>query len=528
MWATWIGCLLSAPGAAETLSAAGDANHGFFAMKVRDKGAPISLLPSAGPSPEPTREYGSIYHLPGDLKPGTVRRGPDLPWTPSAMGVRNGRLVMVFEPDPRPGDRPGRAPARLVRAMSVRAGAVAGTYLYEPMGRDPEALASLPGEGALRAVALGAWGPAALLTGMGEQDRARVLALRGVEWEAVDLPAPIGDSTRLDLTTRDGEPVLLAMSDAGGSATAWTLKRTERDEPAWRWEPEPIAPAREDERVVGVGRSMVAWSRAPEGGVRLRLLRESGAYDLSPVPGVSERFGVVAGDQRVNVVWLSRERSEGVDREILRIAVVSTVTGKTLYEGPIQTGTQLSGRDLQTLALLAGAVMLTVLVLVLRPSPDETGAVALPEGTSLAEPWRRAAGVLIDLAPGMALAATVFNVSLEDMGAAAVMAANATPRPVMAFLTGVVLTAAHEIVGECVLGRSLGKWAVGCRVVTLTGSKPALWQAAVRTVLKLFCPPLAFFVLIDPRRRHPADILARTVVVMKAPQPRGPDGDSQA
>ncbi len=524
----WLLCAAIAPCAAETLSAAGDGSHAFFATKVRPVGAPVRLLPGAGLGENAKPEYGSIYHLPADLEPGSIRHGPDLPWTPSAMATRNGRLVMVFEPDVDAAQTSGRAPSRLVRAISVRAGAVPGSYLYEPLGRDPEALASLPGEGALRGVALGSWGPVVLLTGSGSDERARVLALRGVEWEDVPLPAGADLDTRFELTTRNGEPALLMQAaSAGSAATLCTLKRANADSDEWTWETEPCAPAREDERVAAVGRSLVAWSRGPEGSVRLRLLRESGGYDLSPVTGVSERFCVVPGDQRVNVVWLSRERNDGVDREIYRVAVVSTVTGKALYEGPARTGTALSGRDLQTLALLAGAVMLTVLVLVLRPSPDETGAVALPGGMSLAEPWKRAAAVLIDLLPGMFLAALVFNVPAEDLAAAAAMSADSTPRPVLAFLTGIVLTAVHEILGEWLAGRSLGKWAVGCRVITLSGGRPAIWQAAVRTLLKLFCPPLALFVLLDARRRHPADILARTVVVSRAPEPKGTEGDGR-
>lgn len=523
---TWVlaGIALCAGVRAQVLSAAGDASHGFVATKTKPIGGPMHLLPGAGKRSVESNEIGTIYHLPGALEAGTIRHGPDMPWAPSAMATRDGRVVMVFEPESPVGDQPSAwSASRRVRAITVRAGAVDGTFFYEPMGRDPEALASLPAEGAVRGLAMGAWGPVALLAGADGADGARLLALRGVEWESVPLPAGVERHARLDLTTREGRPTLVAES-GGMGATAWTLASADGREGTWEWGREPIAPPRADERVIGVGTGLVGWSRDAEGQVRLRLLRESGAYDLAPVTGVSERFGIVPGDQRVSVVWLSREQRENVEREIYRVAVVSTVTGKVLYEGPARTGTSLTGRDLQTLALLAGALLLTALVFVLRPSPDETGAVALPSGTALAETWRRAAGLLIDLAPGMALAALVFGVSMEELASAAALATTASAKPVMALLVGVMLTATHEILGEWLTGRSLGKWATGCRVVTTRGTKLALWQAVVRTALKLFCPPLALFVLIDPRRRHPADILARTVVVMRAPEPRGPEG----
>ncbi len=520
--ATFLWCALTH---GQVLSSAGDVSHGFFAAKTKPIGGPVRLLPGAAAPDEQAREFSTIYHMPGGLELGTIRHGPDLPWAPSAMATRNGRLVMVFEPEATAGETTSLWSAnRRVRAISVRSGGVDGAFLYEPVGRDPEALASLPSEGAVRGLALGAWGPVALLVESGGKEGFQLLGLRGVQWEEVGLPPGVAPEARMDLTTRAGEPVLIANAvDRADAANAWTLKRGEGAADSWEWAGSPMTPARSDERVVGVGAGLVGWSRDGDGSVRLRLLRESGAYELSPVSGVSERFGIVAGDDRVNVVWLSREQRDNVEREVYRVAVVSTVTGKVLYEGPARTGTSITGRDLQTLALLAGAILLTALVFVLRPSPDETGAVALPGGLALAETWRRATAVAIDLAPGMVLAAVAFGVSPEELASAAALATTASAKPVGAFLTAILFTALHEILGEWLTGRSLGKWATGCRVITISGGRPALWQAAVRTALKLFCPPLALFVLIDPRRRHPADILARTVVVMKAPEPLGPD-----
>jgi uncharacterized RDD family membrane protein YckC len=91
--------------------------------------------------------------------------------------------------------------------------------------------------------------------------------------------------------------------------------------------------------------------------------------------------------------------------------------------------------------------------------------------------------------------------------------------PVWASVAYGLFVIGYYILLEGLLGQTLGKLAVGIKVVAeATGQAPGMAAAAVRTVLRLidglFCYAVAFFtVLVSSRRQRLGDMATRTLVV---------------
>ena len=91
----------------------------------------------------------------------------------------------------------------------------------------------------------------------------------------------------------------------------------------------------------------------------------------------------------------------------------------------------------------------------------------------------------------------------------------------------------HSALGEWLFGRTIGKAITRCRTATLKGERPRLWQASLRSLVKLLFPPFALFMFLDARRRHPGDLVSGTVVLQRvrhdgeAAPPGGDDADTR-
>jgi uncharacterized RDD family membrane protein YckC len=119
---------------------------------------------------------------------------------------------------------------------------------------------------------------------------------------------------------------------------------------------------------------------------------------------------------------------------------------------------------------------------------------------------------LIDLLPVLACSAVLTvrrDASLDPLQQ---LSSDAT-------LTAVCLAAAvyllHTTLSELLAGRTVGKWALGLRPVTLSGQRPAPGQMLLRNVLRiidLLWFPLVLVVL-SPLRQRSADVAAGTMVV---------------
>jgi uncharacterized RDD family membrane protein YckC len=82
-----------------------------------------------------------------------------------------------------------------------------------------------------------------------------------------------------------------------------------------------------------------------------------------------------------------------------------------------------------------------------------------------------------------------------------------------------LVIAAYYVLGEGLAGATLGKWALGLRVVGPDGGKPGVWRAALRNLLRLVDGLPAFhlvgitLVLRSPERARFGDRVAGTRVV---------------
>lgn len=499
------------------LPAGGSPEHGWVALPA-DKDGRIA----------------GLYHFPSIIEPGAARAGPRLVGMPTQLVAGADRLLLVTDeiaspppPAPTTGNAPERfsaAPAqRRVQAVGVRPGVAPGYFDYRPANRAPETLPSIPNWGRLEAVALAGSTPLALLTPSDASPGPGVrtlLALRGLEWSALPLPADLDPARPARLIADDQRAVLL-QTEPGAATRVWSADAealraragSAPPAPQWRLETLPDAPGA-DLFMLSAGQ-VIAADVSPADHVRLTALRASGAHRLANVDVPGADRAVFPVGERVYTVWRA---ADGDPR--LYVAVASSLTGEVLYSGPVGSDPIVSGRELHTLALMIGFILLTVMIFALRPDAAQRQATALPEGWSLAGPARRAAAVALDLVPGLLIGAALFRVRPADMLSAALLSPDLLMRDVAAFLTAIAITIAHSAVGECLAGRTLGKCALGLRVVSLDGRRPSPWQALARSALKYLCPPLALFMVLDAMSRHPADVLTGSAVIRKAPAPK--------
>lgn len=524
-----------------TLPSAGGRDHGVLALPtiLNPPARPPRLMP--GP-PEPlspeAEDDSDLYHLPAAQPPGTVRPGPHLSRTPMVMAARDDRIILVYASpsaeDP-PAVRAGAGSRRRVESLTI-ATVTEGMYAFEPVGREPEALASLPGWGAVEGLVVLPLGPAALLRDANGVEAPALLVLRGVEWSPAPLPEGLDAAQPWRLLAVHDRVALVEVPREGDAARMWWAGAREIQDAAGNdgafgplWKQGAIAAPRSSESLLSAGGQIIAASRVDSDTVRLRLLRgagaapegaapgataaapanEASAYELVDVPGVGAHYAVIPTGDRVNVVWMRDS-----DRRLL-VHSVSATTGRVLHEGFARTEPLVTGAELQRMVLLLGTVLLTILLFVLRPEAADRQVITLPPGAALSDPWRRIAAAMIDLLLPMAVCAWVFGVPARDMAAAMVFSSSASLRGFVVFLLAVGVTVAHSALGEAMSGRTLGKAIFGCRSVSVSGAIPTVWQALVRSALKWLFPPLAMLMLVDPSRRHPADVAAKTVVIVR-------------
>mgnify|MGYP001450000675 CR=1 FL=1 len=506
------------PARGDLLPAAGGAEHGWLAIPVGADG----------------QQVAGLYHFPGSIDPGGARVGPRLLGTVTNLAVGEDRLIIVQDeiasppPAPRATDGkkqlPAPAPKRRVMAITIRPGLAPGRFEYWPLNRAPESLPSLPDWGRLEGVAMLGSTPFALLAPTTDSpapgpapEQRELLRLQGLRWESSPLPDALAPDARAWL-----------LGDAGG---LWIVQRAGPDRArVWsigkngtEWIGEDLESPQGVDLYLVSGGQLIGADVDGEGEVGFWLLRPQGAHPLESATVASGGRAVFPVGERLYTVW----KPEGADPR-LQVSVVSSVTGASLYAGPVGADPIISGRELQTLAMLLGFVLLTVMIFALRPDSAQRPIGALPEGWSLAGPGMRALAVMIDLVPGLVIGAVVFRVQPGDMLSAAMLSPDMLMRDVAALLTAIGVTIVHSALSEHLTGRTLGKRLLGLRVVSIDGRRPTLWQATARSALKFLCPPLALFVFLDVMSRHPADVLTGSAVIRKAPEPKpgppSPDG----
>lgn len=223
----------------------------------------------------------------------------------------------------------------------------------------------------------------------------------------------------------------------------------------------------------------------------------------------------------------------------LRLVVVSHLSGLVIADVAAHTDgffTRAEMAILWALFILIGGVILVVVLQV--DGPQE---LQLPDGTALATPGRRALACALDVALAIGVTSLLVGGSPAQW-LAATTSASASLLP----LTGVLVAGfLMSTVGEATVGSSPGKLLVGVRVLGLVpasaGAAPkaaVIWtagrarfhQAFLRNAVRWFMPPIGTLLMVNNNWRHPGDILARTVVVVRFdPSEDGPgvDGDGR-
>ncbi|MEM7626235.1 MAG: RDD family protein [Planctomycetota bacterium] len=164
----------------------------------------------------------------------------------------------------------------------------------------------------------------------------------------------------------------------------------------------------------------------------------------------------------------------------------------------------------------------TVLLFTFWRRDPTANQLQLPADLALADTWRRALAGLIDLAPGLLVGTVAFGLAWDELYARwPGRGQRMTFELMMPGFAAIAVIVAHTALLEIATGgRSLGKLATGLRVATLDGRTPRAWQSLVRCLLKAFdlvAYLLLILPLISPHRQRLGDMVARTVVTMKAP-----------
>ncbi len=251
--------------------------------------------------------------------------------------------------------------------------------------------------------------------------------------------------------------------------------------------------------------------------------------EASVIPMASAgMFGEASG--LLSLAWREGAASSptGQISSDLQVREISVVTGRELYAGPSQSGKHPERPRLQgivVLALLAGVGVMVYLL-----ASDPRVVPVLPVGVHLADPIRRLLAAIVDYVPSAILVATaqgrsamVLLMPSTMLGGADAALGNLDLRP-MGLAIGVTIV--HASICEWMVGKSLGKFVMGIRVVSIAGvgagevaggtfmlPGPALGQVLVRNTVRWLVPMLALFGMLDVAGRHPGDLAARTLVV---------------
>ncbi len=430
------------------------------------------------------------------------------------------------------------------------------TYDTEEGVRDRRLMAapSMPGGGRLLGFVGSAHGSVALLGGAkSDPDGGLTLyTLDGEQWIALGLPqsrdgpAPGLAPPPILVSTAEG-PALFIRDRTDPGLWVSSIRRVENPETGqfapraeWTWRPLPFAegaassltgPAFEiSGRLVVIHRqgpgSLLLWSAAPSGVYVLgRVAGLSGPCAAAPLDE-SKRIILVCPIRKDDAPAARPGRPDPPPRYEYHIREISALTGQELYSGRPASSSPVSAAEFRLLVVVLLAVTVGILLFVLRPAGpgSKSTPLVLPARLVLAEPGRRIAAALLDLAPSIWLASRLSGVSFST--AFSPDGLFSPSGALVLLLDGMAIAFVHTTLCECFFGRSLGKSLLGCEVVRITivagpegqvqpqSSRPGFWRAVVRNMTKWGLAPVAFAGLSTPEHRHVGDRLAGTVVVV--------------
>lgn len=501
-----LAALLAAPAALgatwRTLAAGGEA-HAWFLLPVET---------TLGVSSERVT-HGAMFRASAQANLGAISpmRAHSIFEPPLFITSYGDRLMVIYEPAS--GASPTTAmnqtgEARSYPVRSVRAHEGPNTIPHVAPPNRYFAEPPLVASGEIVAVADSALGLAALVR---DQDALRLQVLTRTQgWIEAELPNALQPAGAVRMFA-DGARLALLAEDESGS-TLWTLTKLDG---AWTRHPVGFA-APEGELFATPGGLIAASYDDSAGAIRFHVLVDGDdSADLCVLENVPPAHAIARLGENLMIVWMDVDAPER-----MRVAVVSSITGRILHNDYASFGTPLTPSDLRLVAFLLSAIMLGVLLFLLKP--ETAIQVAPPPGWALADSGRRFVAAAADFMLAGFVASLLWDVrfgeAIDPSHLFLMESGDNWPA-----ITALGIYFVHGVVGEWLFQRTLGKWLLRCRVSSTRGERVKLWQATARNVVKVMAPPLVALVLIDPNRRHPGDLLGGTLVVSPAERKEEPD-----
>jgi hypothetical protein len=535
--------------------------------------------------PEDRAPRSIVLHIPprgvsapggGVVPDGAIARAATIDQAPEQIAAWDATVYLAFPPQiARPGERRRRV-LSVTASRAVLVGGGGGAWEFDA-GERLNAAPSMPGTGPLLGFVGSPRGPVALLD---ETDWGglTLLVLTKEEWRRVPLPGgeiadgpapslapppilvatPRGPALFIRDRSRPGVWIAdLPEKPVGGAASAEQARGAEPAElgptegPSWTWLALPFgegAAASISGPVFQVRGRFVVADRSGPGSLTLWSAGGTGMLELARLDGLPTGYSVAPLEQTGRIVLVCPERVDaptppgarlppggagvgGGGRESpayeYHVREVSALTGQVLYAGKPTGTSPVSPAEFRILVLLLLGVTVAIMVFVLRPTGPGGSEVplVLPARAALAEPGRRIAAAVLDLAPAMLLASKLSGVPLGELWSAEGLLGGDA---LVLTLDSLGLAFVHTVLCEWLFRRSLGKVLAGCEAVQVVlrpappegvlqpeAVRPALWRAVVRNLIKWGLAPVALPGLASPDRRHLGDRLSGMVVVVQ-------------
>lgn len=399
----------------------------------------------------------------------------------------------------------------------------------------------------------------------------RLIRADRARWVSVPLPADFGQPREAELVARAGDdrPTILARYDTSTS-TPIRVMRWSAPEPeparaessddqaseAQANESDPLAAANAaSPEVTGWGErsyrvpGLRNWSAVAVDGqvvvgvermrsdrqldVDLYVLRGPRALEISrlalPTDGLAQ-WALLSIDGRAGVLSVPGPRMSPYENGTasppsmagLRTAMLDGLTEPQVVPIMPYEPTPMEANIDWLIQIIAYLASLLLMMMFWRRAPGD-GQLRLPERVVLASIDKRLISGLIDLTPGLILAGAIFGVSWLEI--LMLWPGSPTEKTLAAMRPGLLVigvTVVHTTLFELITARSIGKWLTGLYVSDFRGKPAPPGASTVRSVTRLLdmvALLLLIIPLISPAKQRLGDILARTIVVTRLPDP---------
>jgi uncharacterized RDD family membrane protein YckC len=370
-----------------------------------------------------------------------------------------------------------------------------------------------------------------LVLGQSRESAWGLAQLSGGSWTWLELPEPVRRAETLWLVEEAERPTLLEVNVA--SFTLWSCDGGgEGSEGGSGWERTPLAPGafpgpKSVRSVFLSGGDVVLAHMGAE--TDTLVVEALGPGLVGPIVTVelpSAPLGIEPLDRGRRLAILAERvnpRASGISEPIRawELVEVSLATGRELYRGEPRFPTIPLAEGVRLLSLGMMALTGCLLFYVLRPGETDR-PVVMPEGWALATPPRRFWAGALDLALVIGVVSSALRVPVGDFLLLLPLLESA--RGVIALGLTIVGGSVYGTASEWILGATLGKLALGVRVVSVDAKRPrvGLLRAAARNVFRWALAPWALLGMASPPFRHRGDVVAFTAVVVRRPDEAPP------